>query len=179
MSNHKRVIKNRYNDLGGRIYDLRYTEEQQKKYDSFLPELNINDGDLVLDNGCGTGLILNQLPRTSVGLDLSPRLLEAALKRTEGLHSIHLVNGDSENLPFKDSVYQIIISVTVIQNVNDPVKMLTEMNRTGSADALQVVTALRKVFTKNELVELFNKTKLKISKIIDNENTNDWIVFSQ
>ena len=38
MSGVKKKIRDRYDDLGGRIYDVRYTEEQRLKYEAVLLE---------------------------------------------------------------------------------------------------------------------------------------------
>ena len=77
----KKDIKESYDALGGRIYDIRYTEEQQKKYEIIFDEIPSRYEGLILDVGCGTGLLLERINSNSVGVDLSINLLEKAYER--------------------------------------------------------------------------------------------------
>ena len=61
MARTKREVKDSYDDLGGRLYDLRYEEEQRKKYETMLAEVEVSERETVLDNGCGTGLLFGYL----------------------------------------------------------------------------------------------------------------------
>ncbi|MBN2335361.1 methyltransferase domain-containing protein [Candidatus Bathyarchaeota archaeon] len=178
MSRHKRTIRDRYDDLGGKIYDLRYTEEQMLKYRAVIDELGEADG-VVLDNGCGTGLLLETMEVVTVGLDLSTQLLVKAHERTKTLHMIHLVNGDSENLPFRSIMFSAVYSVTVIQNSMSPVRMLEEMGRVKRGAGVMAVTTLKKAFSKQEFIELIIKSNLKIKRFVDSENTNDWMIIAE
>ena len=54
----KRKILRSYNALGGRIYDIRYEAEQEAKYEVILDSLRPRSEDVILDDGCGTGLLL-------------------------------------------------------------------------------------------------------------------------
>ncbi|MBS7252163.1 MAG: class I SAM-dependent methyltransferase, partial [Candidatus Freyarchaeota archaeon] len=40
------------------IYDRRYREIQEEKYKSILSKIALHKRDLVLDAGCGTGLLM-------------------------------------------------------------------------------------------------------------------------
>ncbi|GAG34282.1 unnamed protein product, partial [marine sediment metagenome] len=57
----KRKVAEAYDALGGRIYDLRYAEEQESKYRLLLERIRPEAADVVLDVGCGTGLLLRRL----------------------------------------------------------------------------------------------------------------------
>ena len=104
----KNQIKDSYNQLGGKMYDNRYAEEQIEKYKHISDHLGWG---ISLDNGCGTGLFLEKMGKFSVGLDFSSELLRGARLRL-GKHQ-NLVNGDSENLPFRSHVFDTTVSVTV------------------------------------------------------------------
>ncbi|MQY83235.1 hypothetical protein GH157_06045, partial [archaeon] len=81
MATSKREIKDSYDNLGGRLYDLRYGAEQRDKYEAILAEVEVSEREIVLDSGCGTGLLFECLSATAVGLDISSSLLSKALAR--------------------------------------------------------------------------------------------------
>ena len=177
MSCVKRRIRDRYNDLGGGVYDVRYTEEQRPKYEAVLSEMEIRPDEVVLDDGCGTGLLFEHVTAHIVGLDVSVKLLSKAKDRAS--ETVHLVNGDSENLPFRPRVFHSVMSFTVIQNASSMGHMLCEMDAARREDGVLLVSALKKALSKQEFIELFIKSNLKIKKVFDTENIKDWIIISE
>jgi len=176
MGGVKRNIIDRYDDLGGRVYDVRYAEEQRLKYESMQAHVVIEPDDIVLDNGCGTGLLFEHVTVQMVGLDVSVKLLSKARDRAKDM--VQLVNGDSESLPFRPCVFHSVMSFTVLQNASSPERMLREMDAARRRDGVIVVSILKKALSKQELIELFIKSNLKIKKVVDTENINDWMIIS-
>ena len=175
----KALIRDRYDELGARLSDLRYGEEQRAKYRGALSLVEVEPWQTALDNGCGTGLFLEELDSYVIGLDLSPALLGEARKRSTSRENVHLVNGDSENLPIRDGALDITFSFTVLQNLPHPRKMLKESRRAASKRAKHVVTVHRKTMTLDELRALIEKSSLKLARISDTEDTNDWIALAE
>jgi ubiquinone/menaquinone biosynthesis C-methylase UbiE len=175
----KALIRERYDELGGSLYDLRYGEEQRAKYREALTLVKIEPWQTVLDNGCGTGLFLEELGSFAVGLDISLGLLREARNRTSSKENVHLVNGDSETLPLRSGVLDILFSFTVLQNMPHPERMLAESSRVASDKAKHLITVHRKTMNLDELRALIEKTSLKVTRIIDTENTNDLIVLAE
>ncbi len=68
----------------------------------------------LLDIGCGTGVfaarVLERLPECHVwGLDLSGGMLRQCQAGQEGgSQRLHLVQGDSEHLPFDDDAFDVV-----------------------------------------------------------------------
>lgn len=166
----KLQIKDRYNQLGGELYDTRYTEEQTEKYEQLFAYLGRGK---TLDNGCGTGLFLPKLSEYSVGLDLSSMLLKEARSRTGNHQS--LVQGDSENLPFRENIFDQLVSVTVIQNVPFPEKMVSESARVTIPTGPIVISSLKRVYKEEEYRNLFKDNAIKLVKVFSTEKINDWI----
>jgi hypothetical protein len=54
--------------------------------------------------------------------------------------------------------------------------MILDTMRTLKNDGEFAFTGLKKAFTKQEFQSLFEATTVKVRKIIDDENINDWIV---
>jgi len=170
----KNTIKERYDELGGSLYDLRYTEEQKAKYQLIMDELD--QPKLLLDNGCGTGLLFPLLDCTIVGLDLSSKLLEKAKERTS--EEQYLVHGDSEHLPFRDKLFDAEVSVTVIQNLSTPDKFLEESIRVAKQGSTVIISSLKRVYSREEITRLIKSDELSIKKVFTSENVNDWITVS-
>ena len=175
----KILIKDRYNELGARLYDLMYGEEQRAKYREALGIVRVTSGQIALDNGCGTGLFLSELKSIAVGLDLSQVLLREARKRVLLKEEIHLINGDTENLPIRNNVIDITFNFTVLQNTPLPEQMLAESKRVASTEAKHIVTVHKKTMQLEVLRNVIEKSSLKLVKIIDAENIKDWIVLAK
>ena len=83
---------------------------------------------LILDVGCGTGRNLTLYSATArvIGLDPAREPLLAARRRAPG---VPLVQGDAQALPFRDGVFDTVISGLVFCSVPDPARGLAEVAR--------------------------------------------------
>jgi ubiquinone/menaquinone biosynthesis C-methylase UbiE len=79
-------------------------------------------GRRVLDIGCGTGAVLGVLTRaygvTGVGLDASPKMIEAARREAPDVSELHV--GYSEDLPFADASFDAALMRFVVHLVDHP-----------------------------------------------------------
>jgi ubiquinone/menaquinone biosynthesis C-methylase UbiE len=171
----KRKIAKAYDALGGRIYDLRYAEEQESKYKMLLERIPPETSDVTLDVGCGTGLLLNRLRSRNVGVDLSPALLSASRMGVGARPNNELVQADAENLPFRDATFHKIYSVTLIQNTPNPEKAIVEMKRISRRGSKLAITALKKGFTEDQFISLFESIELEPVEYVFDEDLKDWI----
>lgn len=89
---------------GKNIYETPYVQKV----------LSVLDGHMnVVDIGCGTGHMLQQLACTSafcVGLDISPAMLQVASSNTAGSNTLVFVEGDGLQLPFSTGVFDVVIT---------------------------------------------------------------------
>jgi len=171
----KREVAVKYDSLGGRIYDLRYSDEQGAKYDALLKTMTPGPDETALDIGCGTGLLAERLESRIIGLDISAVLISTALSRLRGKGSSYLVLGDAETLPFRDSSSDQVYSVTLLQNVPDPLSALLEMKRVGRVKV--GVTGLKKAFTKESFRLLLEEGGFSSFVILESSGLNDWMAF--
>ena len=104
---------------------------------NLMDEARLQPGDVVLEVGCGTGVLDRWLAHRTgganriVGVDINRFLLQeaTALARQEGLeHLIEFREGSAEALPFPDRSFDVAMSSTVIQRA-DADRMLAEMVR--------------------------------------------------
>jgi ubiquinone/menaquinone biosynthesis C-methylase UbiE len=166
---HKRTVMQRYN-LTADIYDRRYAEEQEAKYKEALEDLEIANHNVVLDVGCGTGLLFRHVaPKTEmvVGVDISRNLLLHARERAKEHLKVHIVQADADHLPFRNMVFSMIFAFTVLQNMPEPLETLQEIERTGKRDAFIVVTGLKKAFSLVSFGDLLDQAGLLVVSFRD------------
>jgi ubiquinone/menaquinone biosynthesis C-methylase UbiE len=162
----KRRMMRRY-DITAEIYDARYAEEQAAKIEAALKRVEIENYDGVLDSGCGTGILFDYAAdkaKLIVGIDISKKTLLQAIRhvKRKSLSNVHLIQADMDNLPFGDGVFSRVFSLTVLQNSPEYSETLAEIKRTGTNDAIFVVTGLKSIFSKRVFERLLSKSQLKI-----------------
>jgi ubiquinone/menaquinone biosynthesis C-methylase UbiE len=163
----KRDLMHRY-DLTANIYDMRYAEEQTAKIEAALEDLKIKNNSLVLDAGCGTGLLFGYVAdkaETTVGLDISRKILLQAKKRAENFQNINLILADADNMPLRKNICSHVFGITFIQNMPNPAKTLNEIRRIAKDDAVIVVTGMKKTFALEEFEELLRDAGFNISAL--------------
>jgi ubiquinone/menaquinone biosynthesis C-methylase UbiE len=160
----KRSVMRRYN-LTAHIYDMRYAEEQTAKIKAALEDLSIEKRSLILDAGCGTGILFDYVvneAETLVGLDISKKILLQAKKCVKNSKNTYLVLADVDNMPLKEKVFDYVFAVTMLQNTPKPVKTLNEFQRVAKDNATIVVTGMKKVFTMESFRKTLNDARLRM-----------------
>jgi ubiquinone/menaquinone biosynthesis C-methylase UbiE len=159
------------------MYDMRYAEEQTAKIDAALESVDVKRQSVVLDVGCGTGLLFDHVAEKAervIGLDISRKSLLHAKKRSQKFANVNLIWADADNLPFSDGVFSHVFAITLIQNMPNPVKTLKEIKRVTRNDAVVVVTGLKKKFSLEDFLRLLRKTGLGIIEV-KNENLKCYV----
>lgn len=168
-----------YNAIARR-YDELYGGEQLAKMKLVEQEICIEAGELILDVGCGTGLLFELIaPKVKllIGLDISFEQLKIAYKKMKRFTNVQLVRADAEYTPFRENIFDRVIAVTLLQNLSDPEKFLREVIRINKPHGEFVVTALKKKIDKDRLISLFRKAGLDFRFL--EEETKDYIVLCQ
>ena len=157
-------------DLTAHIYDMQYAEEQAAKIEAAIKSINIKKYGLVLDAGCGTGLLFSYVAdksETTVGIDISRKILLQAKKRAENFPNVLLIWADADHMPLKEKVFSHVFAITLIQNTPNPIKTLNEIKRVAKEDAVIVVTGLKKTFSLEGFEKLLQEATLKIVALQD------------
>ena len=142
------------------IYDSLYGEEQSIKIGLALRNVKVGSGDLLLDIGCGTGILMEfvaSMIKHYVGLDLADKTLKVAAERSRCLRvksKVSLIRADADYLPFRDDSFSIIFALTLLQNIPEPNRTLMEILRVAKDKSQIVITGLKKSFTREEFNEL-------------------------
>lgn len=80
---------------------------------------------LVLDVGCGTGLLLRHLSQDSIGLDINPWNAKKAREHT----GRQIICADAELLPVRSSVLDLVVCTETLEHLPNPRRALQEICR--------------------------------------------------
>lgn len=169
-------------EAGSATYDGLYLEEQEKKYERCSRYLTADGGRLVLDCGCGTGILLARLTEWQgifVGVDYSKAMLRLAQKRVELKRNVGLVCADADYLPFKSKVFDKIVSFTMLGNLLRLDTAIREMARVTRDSALIVLSFVKKNLRVNKVLEALEKESVSMKEFIDDAESKDWMVIGQ
>ena len=121
-----RLDAERARDLATRLERRARSADEMAAREAYLELLGISVGERVLDVGCGSGAVTREIARrlgsggVAVGLDPSPALLDVAreLAKEAGFgERIEFREGDARQLPFPDSSFDAVVSVTVLSHI--------------------------------------------------------------
>ncbi|OBA84047.1 SAM-dependent methyltransferase [Mycobacterium sp. 1164966.3] len=113
--------------------------------------LSIPSGGVALDVGSGPGNVTASLARAAgpdglaLGVDISEPMLTRAV-RAEAGPQVGFLRADAQRLPLRDSVFDAVVSIAMLQLIPDPAAALAEMARVlrpGGRLAVMVPTAGR------------------------------------
>ncbi|MEM1789890.1 MAG: class I SAM-dependent methyltransferase [Candidatus Nezhaarchaeales archaeon] len=135
-------------DLTSEFYEELYGDEQEKKFASIisLDPLKFSKFNVVLDAGCGTGLITKKLLGRGdfiVGVDFSKGMLQKAKEKLGKAAEVDFVLGDVEYLPFRSKSFDLVLSITVLQNCC-PSRALKSLLRVLSKRGVLVLSSLKR-----------------------------------
>ena len=147
-----------YYDAISSGYEELHREEQERKLAIIKTHIKVKKTDLLLDVGCGTG-VTSKFDCKIIGIDPAIKLLERCWLPLK-------VQGEAEHLPFKDHCFDIVSSVTAIQNFHDIEQGLQEILRVGKGR--YVLTFLKKSQKRDEIVVLIRRL-FRVEKEIEEE----------
>ena len=117
-------------------------DEAEKKIINSLIE-NITPGN-ILDIGCGTGhwsVFLSEKGFGVTGIDISDAMLDLAKNKYPGMN---FLKGNSQNLPFNNNSFDAVLSVTMLEFVDNIEKAVDEMYRVLKNSGYIIVGCLNK-----------------------------------
>ncbi len=106
--------------------------------------LNLKPGEKVLDAGCGSGIFTTDFLSAGAqvtGLDISEPMLRVARNKTKG-YSFWAVQGDMQQLPFKDESFDKTVSITALEFIADARETIDELFRVTRPGGCVVVATL-------------------------------------
>lgn len=171
----------------------------RKQYNNILGKVDKLKFTNVLDVGFGTGEILRQIikkypNKNYYGIDISEKMLEKAHEKLQDKAKLSL--GDSENLPYKDNKFDLILCNDSFHHYPNPIKAMKELFRVLKPGAYLILSDYYKpffirfimnsfiYFSKDGDVKIYSKSEtqhfLKNAgfKIIDTEILNSALFFT-
>ena len=117
-------------DVSGDAYDRFMGRYSQPLAPAFADFAGVKEGQRVVDVGCGTGVLTEELARRVgadrvAGADPSP-MLQAAVERVPGAD---LEQASAEQLPWPDDSFDAALAQLVVHFMTDPAKGAREMAR--------------------------------------------------
>lgn len=171
----KEEVKNSFNKAS-KTYDL-FASLQKDVAEKLLNSIDLHLSNKVenkiLDIGCGTGFVTKNLkikhPKDQIyAIDLAHNMALETFNKTK----TNVLTGDMDDLPFKDSSFNLITSSLCYQWTCDLGKSFLEAHRTLKKDGSFYFTT----FTKGTLKELNSS----INEVTQNNNLQrEEIIFSQ
>jgi ubiquinone/menaquinone biosynthesis C-methylase UbiE len=110
-------------------YDVFTPQASAQLIGGFIRLSGLPRGARVADLGCGSGAfteLLRQAGYSTVGLDISPKLIALGCSKYPGLE---LIEGDAENLPFETNSLDGILLSGLVHHFPDPRRLAAEVRR--------------------------------------------------
>jgi len=133
---------------------IRFVEH--RRVNTIIKLMNIHGEASVLEIGCGAGNVIEKMNSGRLfGVDISSSILGKARRKLS--NRADLFQGDAQNLPCKDEVFQQLICSEVLEHLLSPSDALHEMARILKPHGVAVISVPNEVWInriKSILVEL-------------------------
>ena len=130
ISYHKRS-KEDFNDFLKKL-ELQALETAEERIPLYL-EVGLKDAGLILDVGCGSGIVTRDIARLTkgkvIGIDGSSDMIEVAKNILKNNKNVELRVNNAETLPFDDNTFDIVTCNLLLMWATDPQKVVNEMAR--------------------------------------------------
>ena len=141
-------------------YDRRWSFYIEATLRETLVRLRIQPRDHVLDVGCGTGMLLEQISAASPqaqlsGMDPSAEMLQIARGRLG--ENVNLHEGYAESLPFTNAAFDVVVSTNAFHYFRDPLGSLREIRRVLRPGGTTVITDWCDDYAACRVCELFSR----------------------
>jgi ubiquinone/menaquinone biosynthesis C-methylase UbiE len=133
----------------------------------------------VLEVGCGPGWGLNLISRLEegssfVGLDLSPRAIEFANKRSAKNERLKFVQGDAEALPFGDGEFDVVLNIESSHNYPHPAKFFAEAARVLKPGGYLVHADMMTPSFRAQVARIRDELSHTVEWLVD-EDISEWV----
>ena len=166
------------------MYESKYASISESRYgkgplarhgEAAIAEADLKPGQVILEVGCNTGMLLDQLHEehklTATGLDINLNALETAHGKKH-----EVIGGNAQSLPFKDASIDRIISLHTYEHVENLNEALQELYRVlkqvGRLSSLVEGMRYARQLHCSTLGGLFGGARKEAEKILKENNIN-------
>jgi len=112
--------------------ELQALETAEERLPLYI-EVGLKDAKLILDVGCGSGIVTRDIARLTkgkiVGVDGSEDMIKVAKDILKDFKNVELRVGNAEKLPFEDNTFNLVTCNLVLMWADNPQKVVDEMAR--------------------------------------------------
>ncbi len=123
--------------------ELQAIETAEERIPLYL-EVGIKDAKIVLDVGCGSGVVTRDIAHLTKGrviaIDDSKEMIKVAKNVLKMYNNIEFRVGNAEKLPFKDNIFDIVTCNLVLMWASNPQKVVNEMTRVTKPGGIVLAT---------------------------------------
>ena len=140
------LLKNKVQDLYSQEGVWRIDESPEyacfhKELEEYKKMAGAEKGDLYLEIGAGRGRVLTEFTgkyRKLVAIDISDKMVGSLKDKHYG--NLYIIKADAENLPFKDSIFDLVLAPAVIGHCADPLKIALGMKRVMKNNGMGIIS---------------------------------------
>ena len=184
MDKTKEKSKNYFNKTANNYHQDHDGVFVKPMYENLLKLVMEETPNTMLDLGCGTGYLIKEIKKQldckACGLDISEEMLKEAKKN---ISDCDYKLGDSENIPWEDNSFDLVLCSASFHHYPHPEKVLDEIKRVLKTNGVLILgdptmpIVLRQIFNlfikysesgdyriydKNEMNELLNMSGFKL-----------------
>jgi ubiquinone/menaquinone biosynthesis C-methylase UbiE len=130
LESHKRS-KEDFDDFIKKL-ELQALETAEERIPLYL-KVGIKDAGLILDIGCGSGMVTRDIVHLTkgkvIGVDGSEDMIKVAKTILKDYKNVELRKGDAKKLPFEDNKFDVVTCNLLLMWAEDPQKVVDEMAR--------------------------------------------------
>jgi len=131
MTTNPKIPISQLNDFIKKL-ELQALETAEERIPLYL-EVGLKDANLILDVGCGPGMVTRDIVHLTKGkviaIDGSEDMIKVARNVLKEHKNVELRVGDAENLPFNDNVFDVVTCNLLLMWAKNPQKVVNEMAR--------------------------------------------------
>lgn len=121
---------------------------RRKRVCELLENANAKKGCKALDIGCGPGVMVQHLAGKGLevfGVDIAEGMIRQCKESFGSIKNTHFSVGKIENLDFKDSFFDIALSMGVVEYLDDEPAAIKELSRVLKPGAIVIITVPNKL----------------------------------
>ncbi len=130
-----------------------------KKIHQFVNKFVMNNSPVILDVGCGPGLLLleiaNLIPNSQlIGIDFSKDMLQIASEKVKQkeLDSIIFKQGPAEDIPLPNAHNDVVVCLNSLHDFNSAKETISEVYRTTKEDGIFILKDKNGAFPKWKVI---------------------------
>jgi len=173
----KEQAKRTYDEISG-IYDLITGPFERKFRDMGLNQLDVKEGETVLEIGFGTGHCLEEIAKRvggngkAYGIDISSGMLDITRKRVEKKRladRVELYCGDAMSMPYEDNMFDAVFMSFTLELFDTPETpaVLKEIKRVLKPKGRLGVVSMSKEDGESRLLKAYEWIHKNFPAIID------------